>query len=158
MSEISIRGANFLKVFSMMMVVGSLIYMYGYATDKLDVMNPEIESVTSLSKAHIFYAGLGLFVLFNLVMHVILHMYKSAQGFDPKSYLFKNKLHKARIIVWITYLLAGINIFLTTIITFVALAKINEATGTTPLIYFPIVGFCILIFIIIGLLVAIFRK
>lgn len=158
MSEISVRVANFLKVFSMLMVIGSLLYMYGYATDKVDSLFSDPDWFTDISRAYFFYVGLGLFVLFNVVMHIVIYIYKNTNAVDANSILFRSKKQKGDILVWLTFLLAGINTFLTTIIVFIAFAKINEISGQSSLMYIPLAGFIILFGIFIGLVSAVFRK
>ncbi len=158
MSEISVRVANFLKVFSMLMVIGSLLYMYGYATDKVDSVFSDSDWFTDISRAYFFYVGLGLFVLFNVVMHIVIYIYKNTNAVDANSILFRSKKQKGDILVWLTFLLAGINTFLTTIIVFIAFAKINEISGQSSLMYIPLAGFIILFGIFIGLVSAVFRK
>jgi len=158
MSEISVRAANFLKVFSMVMVVGSLVYMYGYSTDKVDFIYSDPDWFTDLTKTYFFYAGLGIFVLFNLIMHSMIYLYKNTQGLDPKSFLFRSKKQKRNVLLWLTYLLAGINFFLTTIVVFIALAKINEVSGQSALMYIPLAGFIFVFGIFIGLINAVIRK
>ena len=94
MSETSFRIANFLKMFSMFIVFGSLIYFYAYVENRLGFVNEAEFWLEKTPKSYIFYTGLGIFALFNLLMSVGLSMFKNAQGYDDKSWLFKNSLHK----------------------------------------------------------------
>ncbi len=158
MNVVNQRVANFIKAFSIFMVFVSLLYMYGYSPENGNGMNTSQNWLTSLSKAHLFYIGLGVFAIFNLVMNVGISMYKNSKGIDTKSVLFRSKEQKEMALMWLTYFLAGINILITCMMFYVALIKINEVTDTSAYIFIPFVGLIILVSIIIGLIHAIIKK
>lgn len=158
MNVVNQRVANFIKAFSIFMVFVSLLYMYGYSPESGNGMNTSQNWLTTLSKAHLFYIGLGAFAIFNLVMNVGISMYKNSKGIDTKSVLFRSKEQKEMVLMWLTYFLAGINILITCMMFYVALIKINEVTDTSSYIFIPVVGLIILVSIIIGLIHAIIKK
>lgn len=158
MNVVNQRVANFIKAFSIFMVFVSLLYMYGYSPENGNGMNTSQNWLTTLSKAHLFYIGLGVFAIFNLVMNVGISMYKNSKGIDTKSVLFRSKEQKEMVLMWLTYFLAGINILITCMMFYVALIKINEGTDTSSYIFIPVVGLIILVSIIIGLIHAIIKK
>lgn len=158
MNVVNQRVANFIKAFSIFMVFVSLLYMYSYSPENGNGMNTSQNWLTTLSKAHLFYIGLGAFAIFNLVMNVGISMYKNSKGIDTKSVLFRSKEQKEMVLMWLTYFLAGINILITCMMFYVALIKINEVTDTSSYIFIPVVGLIILVSTIIGLIHAIIKK
>lgn len=158
MNVVNQRIANFIKALSIFMVFVSLLYMYGYSPENGNGMNTSQNWLTSLSKAHLFYIGLGVFAIFNLVMNVGISMYKNSKGIDTKSVLFRSKEQKEMVLMWLTYFLAGINMLIMCMMFYVALIKINEVTDTSALIFIPFVGLIILVSAIIGLIHAIIKK
>ena len=145
-------------MFSMFMVFGSLLYMYAYANDRLNFMNPSPNWITELPKAQLFYVGLGVFAILNLVMNVGISMYKNAKGIDNRSILFKSKEVKKKLLMWFTLFWAGINFLIASIITYMALIKINDVTNISEYVIIPIIGFLSLIAILIGLIGTVVRK
>lgn len=158
MNVVNQRIANFIKALSIFMVFVSLLYMYGYSPENGNGMNTSQNWLASLSKAHLFYIGLGVFAIFNLVMNVGISMYKNSKGIDTKSVLFRSKEQKEMVLMWLTYFLAGINMLIMCMMFYVALIKINEVTDTSALIFIPFVGLIILVSAIIGLIHAIIKK
>ena len=158
MSEVNIRVANFIKFFSMMMVIGSLLYMYAYSSDRLNFLNESQDWISEVPKSSIFYAGLGLFALFNITMHIGINMYKNVEGIDERSVFFKSKHQKEKLLVWFTSILAGVNVFITSIVLYLAMLKINEASVDSDFVYIPFVGMIILIAPFVGLIAALIRK
>jgi len=158
MSELDLRVASFLKLLSMLMVLGSLMYMYAYVNDRMDFLNHSQGWLMNVSKSYFFYGALGVFAVFNLSLNVGLSIYKSAEGYHENSLLFRNKLQKDRIIMWFTYLLAAINLLITCSIIYVAFVRINEVNNQMDYIYIPGFGLLILIGIVVGLIAAIFKK
>ncbi|MCK5104673.1 MAG: hypothetical protein KAQ62_02930 [Cyclobacteriaceae bacterium] len=142
----------------MLTVFGSLLYMYAYASDRLNFLNTSQDWITELPKAHIFYFGLGVFAIFNLILNVGISMYKNTKGIDNRSILFKSKEQKERLLMWFTYLLAGINFLITSIIIYLAFVKINGVTGSSYYVYIPVTGLIILVGIVVGLVSALIRK
>lgn len=158
MSELDVRVANFFKMFSMFLVMLSLLYMYGYVDDRMEFLNNSQDWISTTPKAYFFYFGLGFFAIFNLLINVGISVYKRAEGFDAKSILFKNKKHKRKLLVWFTYFVAGVNFLISSIIFYLALIRINEVNDRSQYIYVLALGLVVLLGITIGLLVAISRK
>jgi len=158
MSEINLRIANFFKVFSMLIVVVSLAYMYAYVTDKVDFLRSDSVWHDRISKEFIFYSGLGIFAVYNLIMGLAINMYEDTRGVDKSSLLFKSELQKQKLIVWFTYLLTGGNLFIASMIFYLALVKINLAGNTTDYIYFPLTGALILMSILLTLIYQLIKK
>ena len=158
MSELNLRIANFIKGFSMFIVIGSLLYMYAYASDRLNFLHTSQDLVRELTKVQIFYFGLGIFAFFNLVMNVGISMYKNTKGIDNHSILFKSKEQKESLLMWFTYLWAGINTLIACLAIYVAILKIKEAATAADYLFIPAAGLIILVSIFIGLLGALTRK
>ena len=158
MDEVNIRVANFIKFFSMMMVIGSLLYMYAYSSDRLNFLNESQDWISDMPKSSIFYAGLGLFALFNITMHIGINMYKNVEGIDERSVFFKSKQQKEKLLIWFTSIIAGVNVFITSIVLYLAMLKINEASVDSDFVYIPLVGMIILIAPFVGLIAALIRK
>ena len=152
------RVANFIKFFSMMMVIGSLLYMYAYSSDRLNFLNESQDWISDVPKSSIFYAGLGLFALFNITMHIGINMYKNVEGIDERSVFFKSKQQKEKLLIWFTSIIAGVNVFITSIVLYLAMLKINEASVDSDFVYIPFVGMIILIAPFVGLIAALIRK
>jgi len=158
MNEVNQRVANFLKFFSMVMVFGSLLYMYAYSTDSSDHLNTTRDWLTGMPKAHIFYFGLGIFAIINLAMNFWINMYKKVKEIDEKSILFRSKRHKERLLMWFTFLLIGTNFQIASFVTYLAVIKINEDSAASGYAYIPAVGFILFAGILIGLIRALFRN
>ncbi|NJN26271.1 MAG: hypothetical protein HC819_09985 [Cyclobacteriaceae bacterium] len=157
MGVISMRGANFLKVFTMLLVIGSLLYMYAYSAGPDAIIADTSNWFSTIDKALIFYVGLGVFALFNIMMYTAIYMYRN-QIDRLNDYLFKNKKSKERILLWMNYLVSGINLCLVSIVLYIAFAKINELSDATALRYLPIAGLLFLIVSATGLVVAVVKK
>ena len=158
MDEVNIRVANFIKFFSMMMVIGSLLYMYAYSSDRLNFLNESQDWISDVPKSSIFYAGLGLFALFNITMHIGINMYKNVEGIDERSVFFKSKQQKEKLLIWFTSIIAGVNVFITSIVLYLAMLKINEASVDSDFVYIPLVGMIILIAPFVVLIAALILK
>ena len=158
MDEVNMRVANFIKFFSMMMVIGSLLYMYAYSSDRLNFLDESQDWISDMPKSSIFYAGLGLFALFNITMHIGINMYKNVEGIDERSVFFKSKQQKEKLLIWFTSIIAGVNVFITSIVLYLAMLKINEASVDSDFVYIPLVGMIILIAPFVGLIAALIRK
>ncbi len=154
----NLRFASFAKNLSMLMVIGSLLYMYAYASDDMDFMNASNNWIAELPKTLIFYFGLGIFAVFNFTFIAGIGMYKKVQGIDEKSILFKSKEHKQRLLMWFCYLWAGINVMITSIILFLALSKIHNVADISNFIYLPAIWLFVLTVVFIGLIFALFKK
>ena len=158
MSELNLRVANFLKLFSMLIVLGSLMYMYAYVNDRMEFLNHSPGWLMNVSKSHIFYSALVVFAVFNLLLNVALSIYKSADGYDENSLLFRSKLQKERLIMWFTYLLAAINLLIGCSIIYVAFIRINDVNNHMDYIYIPGFGVLILIGVVAALFTTILKK
>lgn len=142
----------------MIMVIGSLIYMYAYTSDRLNFSNTSQNWTMELPKTQIFYFGLGIFAIFNLVMNVGINMYKNVKGVDNRSNFFRNKEQKEKLLMWFTYLWAGINGLIVCFVIYIAMLKINVAADTYEYLFIPAAGLIILVSILIGLISALLRK
>lgn len=158
MNVVNQRVANFIKAFSIFTVFVSLLYMYGYSPEGGNRMNSPQDWLATFSKTQLFYIGLGIFAIFNLVMNVGISMYKNSKGIDTKSVLFRSREQKEIVFMWLTYFLAGINFMITCLVMYAALIKINEATDPSAYIIIPVFGVTILTGITIGLIGAIIKK
>lgn len=132
--------------------------MYAYATDRTIFLNASQNWITEMPKALLFYVGLGIFAIFNLVMNVGISMFKNAKGTDKQSILFKSKVQKKNLLMWFTYFLAGINFLIASLIIYMALIKINEVADISEYVYIPAIGLLGLIVILIGLIRAMANK
>lgn len=158
MNEINLRIANFLKLVSMVMVIVSLLYMYAYTSENIRLLSSSVDWLKGLSKSYVFYIGLALFAVFNLLMHGAINFYKSAEGYDESSMLFQNAERKESLVMRFTFLLAGINIFFTSIIIYIAMISINEVKSSTDYLLIPVIGMLVLLGFLIGLIVSFIKK
>ena len=158
MNEVNLRIANFLKLISMVMVIVSLLYTYAYTSEDIRLFSSSVDWLKGISKSHIFYIGLALFAVFNLLMHGAVNFYKGAEGYDKSSTLFQSAERKESLVMWFTFLLAGINIFFTSIIIYIALISINEVKDSTDYLSIPVFGMLVLLGFLIGLIVSLIKK
>lgn len=158
MMEIKQRVANILRFFSMVAVIASLLFMYAYGTDDHTILPKKEIFLSGTSKSTLFYIGLAVFAVFNLVMNWGIKVYRETEGFDENSLLFRNEFQKERNLFWLTLLLASVNILITSVMTYIAFIKIDGPSAQGGFLYMPIVGGLILLVSIIGTLISIFRK
>jgi len=159
MNELNFRVANFMKMVSMFMVLGALLYFYAYVGDRLDFVPSSDEgSIDHVSKSVVFYSGLGIFAVFNLVINAVLSVYKSAEKYHESSVLLKSEIHKERVMLWIVYLIVGVNTSIASAITYLALLRINNVSGDSAYVYVLIFGLVIVAATFIGLLAAVFKR
>lgn len=158
MSEVNLRVANFVKLFSMFVAIFSLVYLYAYSTDKLSTIFAQDLWIRNIPNTQIFYSGLAAFAVFNLMMTVGINMFKSAKGVDIKSLLFRNEARKQKILVWLTYLQACINFLISSIVFYFALVKINDTVDAGTYIYLPILGLASLLILFVVLLFILRQK
>ena len=142
----------------MFMVLGSLLYFYAYVDQRMDFTTGSDNWYTSLSISVIFYSGLGIFAVFNLLMNAALNMYKGADGFDENSLIFKSEFQKEHLQIWLIYLIAGINLLISCMILYLAMIRINEVGSNMDYLYLPIFGLAIVMVIILGLFRVIIKK
>lgn len=140
------------------MVLGSLVYFYAYVEDRLGFMTNSQDWFVAATKSAIFYSGLGIFAVFNLIMGLSINLYMNAQGYDKNSWLFKSELQKEVIRFWLIYLTASINFLITCFILYIAMIKINGMTSNTDFVFLPIAGMVAMLISVIGLLVAFAKK
>ena len=159
MSELSFRVAKFLKMMSMFLVLGSLLYFYAYVDDRLDAIIPASGGwFSEISKSVVFYTGLGIFAVFNLVINAVLSVFKGTNRYDQRSLIFKSEVHKEQIWLWLLYLTAAVNVLISSIITYIALLRMNQAEGTADYAFVPGFGFLVTLVALAGILVSIFKK
>jgi ABC-type polysaccharide/polyol phosphate export permease len=139
-------------------VVASLLFMYGYGTDVHSIGPMGSGLLAGASKAGIFYAGLGIFGVFNLLMNWGIKIYREADGFDGRSFLFRNEFQKAKLLVWLTLSLAAINFFISAIVAYIGFIKIDGTPAERQYIYLPVLGALVLIVTISGLAIALFTR
>jgi hypothetical protein len=158
MEEIRQRVANIIRFLSMAGVVGSLLFMYAYGADEHNVRPATEDVLTGISKANLFYYGLVIFGVCNVLMNWGIKVYREASGYDESSRLFKNETHKARILFWLTLSLAAINLLITSAVTFTAFIKIEGVSAQTDYLPIPIIGLILFFLALIGLLASVFRN
>lgn len=158
MSEISQRGANFFKFFSMFIVFGSLLYGYAYSKESPDMLTSSNNWLVGIPRTYIFYYGLTAFAIVNLAISYWINMYKNVKEIDENSFLFKSKEQKNSLLMWFTYFLTGTNVLMTCIILYLALIKINDAAPTSSYIFIAVVGIVLWFGILINLFSSLFKK
>ena len=157
MDDINIRGASFAKNASMFMVMAALVYMYAYTTDGEVVLKGQAAWLNDYSKANIFYAALVLFGVLNLLMGLGLNLLKSSLSTSATSSMLGGEAKRKRLLVWFTYSAAAINFFMATTLSYIAFLKIDGASRS-GYIYIPYLGLMVLVFTLIGLIVAWVKK
>lgn len=158
MEEIRQRVANIVRFLSMAGVVGSLLFMYAYGADDHNVRPAAEDVLSGISKTTLFYYGLVIFGVFNVLGNWGIKVFREATGYDKNSRLFKNETHKARILFWLTLTLAAINLLITAAVTFIAFIKIEGVSAQTDYLPIPIIGLTLLLVVLIGLLISVFRN
>ena len=157
MLEVKLRVANIVRFVSMILVMAALLLMYAYGTDDHSIRTTKDAFLPQFSKATIFYTGLGVFAVFNLLMNWGIRSYREAKGYDPKSLLFKSEHQKAGVLFWIILLLAALNFLLGLMITYIGFIKIEGPSAQIDYIALPVMGISILCVVLVGLLVSVFR-
>ena len=158
MSVTGFRVAKFLKMVSMFMVFGSLIYFYAYVEDRLGFLTNNHDWFVAASKSMIFYTGLGIFSIFNLMMGLSINVYNKAQGYNENSLLFKSESQKERIHFWLIYITASINFLIECGILYLAMIRINGMSSKTDYIFLPVFGLLAILISMIGLLLVFTKK
>ena len=158
MGDVNIRVASFLKMVSMLMVIASLIFMYGYAEDRLNFTRTANIWIREVPKSYLFYGALVSFAALNLFLNVGLSIYKNSRGYNKNSYLFRSKEKKEKLVVLINYLIAGANLLITTILIYIALMRINDTRDPLDYIYLPVLGILVLAGIMVAIVAALLRK
>ena len=142
----------------MFLVVGILIYMYGYVEDRVNFLTNSNDWFNGIAKDHLFYGALVTFAVCNLILNIGLSMYKSSEGYSYKLSLFKTKELKEKLIMLFTYLIAGVNILLASILLYVTLFRINNDSDPLDYIYFPAFGILALTGILAAIIITLFKK
>ena len=151
------RAANTLKVISMIAFTGSLVYLYAYSPEST-YLNKELSWIFEYSRAALFYLGLAVFAIFNLLMNFSINMYQRVEGTVRSSLLYKSERQREGLLVWLGYFTAGVNFLLTSLVLFIALSRINEVNDLSTYLSIPLAGVVIFTAMFIGLIVAVFRK
>ncbi len=136
MDTVNQRVANFVKFFSMLMVFGCLLYMYAYTSGK-ENSGADHGWFFELSSKQIFFFGLAIFAIFNLVMNMAISTYKNSQIKDGNSIIFGSEEKKEKLLLWFTYVSASVNVLIATIIAFLALVRLNEQANISGLAMLP---------------------
>ncbi|MCG8307690.1 MAG: hypothetical protein MI975_09900 [Cytophagales bacterium] len=159
MNELNLRIAGFLKVLSMLTVIGSLIYMYGYVhDDRMEFLKNSQGWLNETPKSYLFYFALFVFAIFNLLLNIGLSMYKNSEGYSKESLLFYSQPKKEKLIVWFTHFIAGVNLLITCGVMYVALIRINGLSDSTDYVYIPVFGALCLLGIITATLITVFKN
>jgi len=159
MNELDFRVAKFLKMLSMFMVLGALLYFYAYVDDRLDFVHDSSSSIIDrTSKSIVFYVGLAIFAVFNLIANALLGVYRNAQSYNRNTVLLKSEIHKERVLLWIIYLIVGVNTSIASFIIYLALLRINNPDSDNSYIYILVFGIVVVVATFVGLIAAIFKK
>jgi len=153
-----LRVANIVRFVSMILVIAALLLMYAYGTDDHSIRATTDAFLPKISRATIFYTGLGIFAVFNLLMNWGIRSYRDARGFDPKSLLFKSEHHKVGVLFWFILLLGSLNFLLGLMITYIGFIKIEGPSAQNDYLALPIMGIAILLGVLVGLLISVFRR
>ena len=156
--EVKQRIANIIKFLSMAALIGSLLFMYAYGSDAHSTRVPEQGWLAGLSKTTIFYTGLIVFGMLNVIFNWWIKMFRETSGFDPKSFLFKNEYRKSILLVWFTLLLAAVNFFISTVITYIAFIKIDGVSAEIRYFFLPVAGLSVFVLVAVGGVVLVLRK
>jgi len=158
MLETKFRVANIIRFISMITVLAALLLMYAYGSDEHSVGSTSGGFLPNISKATIFYTGLGVFAIFNILMNWGIRVYRDATGFDPASRFFRSETHKAGILFWLTLVLAALNFLLSFMLAYIGFIKIEGFSAQQDYIAMPFIGVSLFFVVLIGLVAAIFRK
>lgn len=156
--EVNQRIANIFKFLSMTIVIGSLVFMYAYGSDLHSVNIPNQSWLSDISKTTIFYAGLIIFGVVNIIFNWWIKIYRETDGFDARSHLFKSVYHKSVMLVWFTALIAAVNFFISTAIIYVAFIKIDGISAESRYFFIPVAGLTLLLLVTLSGAVQALRK
>lgn len=131
--------------------------MYAYGADEHSIRPQSFDILGGISKTTIFYYGLAIFGVFNILVNWGIKVYRDAIGYDNNSRFFKNEKHKARILLWFTLTLAAINMLVASVVVYIAFIRIEGASAQTDFLHLPIIGLALLVIMIVGLLISVFR-
>jgi hypothetical protein len=157
MEEAKQRAANIFRFLSMMVVIGALLFMYAYGTDEHSIRPQEYGLIEGFSKTALFYYGLVIFGVLNILANWGIKVYRDVIGYDMNSRFFKNEMHKARILFWLTLTLTAINLLIASVVAYIAFIRIDGASAQTDYLHLPIIGLALLVIVLIGLLISVFR-
>ena len=158
MTEIKQRIANICRFLSMISVLASLLFLYGYGTDNNQITVGEQGKFWSLPKATLFYSGLIVFGLLNILTSFGIKIYRDSSGQDTRSLLFRSEEQKANVLVWLTFSAAAVNVLLATTMVFIAFIKIDGLDSAFQYAYIPLLGIVLFVAAIVGLLISVFQK
>ena len=145
--ELKQRVANIFKFLSMTVVIGSLVFMYAYGSDAHSVNIPDQSWFSEVSKTVIFYTGLIIFGIVNIIFNWWIKIYRETDGFDARSLLFKSAYRKSAMLVWFTALMAAVNFFISTVIIYVAFIKIDGISAESRYFFIPVAGLVLLLMV-----------
>lgn len=148
--EVKQRVANISRFFSMLLVIGSLLFMYGYGSDTHTVLPAIHNWAASFSKSFIFYLGLSVFGVINFLFNWWIKTYRDSTVVDEQSFLFRSVSQKSRVLIWFTYLLVTFNVLLTSVITYIAFVRIDGTVAENRYFFIPLIGLIIFLIVSIG--------
>jgi len=158
MTEVKQRAANIIRFVSMISVVAALLFMYGYGTDEHVIRNDAEGLLSKFPRSTIFYTGLVIFAVFNLLMNWGIKAYREAEGFDVSSILFRTERQKAGILLWLTLLLGALNFFLGFLISYIGFIKIEGLSAQNSYLPLPVIGLVITVVVFAGLIISVFSN
>ena len=85
-------------------------------------------------------------------------MYREADGFDARSLLFKSEYRKAELLVWFTVLMAVVNFFISTAITYIGFIKIDGIAAESKYFFIPLAGMAVLLLVIVSGTLLVLKK
>ena len=153
MGKIYLRAANIFKVISMILFVGCLALIYGYEPDfiRLKYFPGDISDFV-FSKKYWFYGNLIAFVIVNLSLSLMIYFIKVRVIVDDHLSFFRTAYHKEIVLVWLTVVIACVNICLALIYSYVGIVNISGIAHAQNYRFMPVVGVIILFFSLFGLL------
>lgn len=154
--EIKQRVANILKSLSMLAALGALLFMYAYGTDSNVIRESSDVVLQSIPKSTLFYGGLAVFAILNLLMNLGLKMYREAKGVAENSIFFKSEEKKQRLQLWFTANIASINCLLASVYAYVGFIKIDGESAIEGYLQIPLVGLVFFLISIVGLVLVIY--
>ncbi len=159
--EVKQRVANILRFFSMVLVVIGLLFMYAYGSDAHSASPAMTNWATSFSKSFIFYLGLTIFGVINILFTWWIKSYRDTNTFDGWSFLFKSEAQKSWLLIWFTLQLAVFNFLLASVIAFIGFVRIEGVAAESKFFFIPVIGLALFILVLVGgafLILNSFRK
>ncbi len=149
--EIYLRTANIIKFASMVMFIVALLLVYAFVPGQLRLSDIPFSAETMMfSKGNLFYWGLGLFIVVNVLAGLTIYYIK-------KQTSSVKKLSLEKILFWLSLTISGMNFFLLLIFSFVGFINVEGVSNPENYRFLPVVGVIILLFSLLGLIVTLFR-